>query len=339
VLWTYPKADTAGWATVDTSGLYAWKQMFNDPADWENGAFGRNATGHPDYGWGRYNDQTHDVVGDSLFIIKLRDGSFRKLCIIRKNSVNNIYYFRSAELNGTGQQDITVNCNNYPAKDFIGFSLETNLVVDYQPDKAAWDVVFTKYMSVQSNGQPYPVTGVLNNEGTKSKKFHPVSLDYIDFSPGAWDSTRSSVGWEWKFIDTNYVYHIVDSTVYFVRSQNAEVYKIVFSKFAGSSTGLIVFETGKVPGLGIQGKTISVEELFIYPNPAVNHVNILYSGASAAPVMLEFYDLTGRILERRSLDTGEGNLSLKVAGLGSGIYFVKISSSEGSVIKKVLISR
>jgi hypothetical protein len=55
--------------------------------------------------------------------------------------------------------------------------------------------------------------------------------------------------------------------------------------------------------------------------------------------MLEFYDLTGRILERRSLDTGEGNLSLKVAGLGSGIYFVKISSSEGSVIKKVLISR
>lgn len=338
VLWSYPKADTAGWAIVDTSGLYTWTRMFNDPTNWEDGAFSRNAQGHPDYGWGRYNDQTHDVVGDSLFIIKLRDGSFRKLRIIRKNSVNNIYYFRVANLDGTSQQDLSVNCNNYITKDFVGFSLETNLAVDYQPVKADWDIVFTKYMSIQPGGQPYPVTGVLSNEGVKSKKFFPVSLDYVDYTIGSWDSTRSSVGWEWKYIDTNYVYHIVDSTVYFVKSLGGDIYKLVFTKFAGSSTGVIVFETAKVAGLGITGKTIS-EELSIYPNPAVNQFQVSYNRVSAEPALLELSDLAGRILERRSLESGLSQLSFDVSGLGSGIYFIRISSPEGSVSKKVMIRR
>ncbi|TRZ75770.1 MAG: T9SS C-terminal target domain-containing protein [Bacteroidetes bacterium] len=338
VLWSYPKADTAGWATVDTSGLSTWTRMFNDPSDWENGAFSRNAQGHPDYGWGKYNDQTHDIVGDSLLIIKLRDGSFRKLRIIRKNSVNNIYYFRTANLDGTGQQDLSINCNNYIAKDFIGFSLETNLAVDYQPVKADWDIVFTKYMSIQSGGQPYPVTGVLSNDVVKSKKFFPVSLDYVDYTHGDWDSTRSSVGWEWKYIDTNYVYHIVDSTVYFVKSLGGDIYKLVFSKFAGSSTGVIVFETAKVAGLGITGKTIS-GEMNIYPNPAVNQVQVSFTRASSEPALLELSDLAGRILERRSLESGFSQLSLDVSRLGRGIYFIRISSQEGSLSKKVMISR
>ncbi len=335
VLWSYPKSDTSGWATIDTSGLYSWTQMFNDPADWENGAFGRNAQGHPDYGWGRYNDQTHDVVGDSLFIIKLRDGSFKKLRIIRKNSVNNIYYFRAANLDGSAQQDLSVNCNNYLSKEFVGFSLETNLAVDYQPVKADWDFVFTKYMSIQPGGQPYPVTGVLSNDGVRSKKFHPVSLNYTDYTPGIWDSTRSSVGWEWKYIDTNYVYHIVDSTVFFIKSLDGDIYKLVFSKFAGSSTGLIDFITGKISGLGIASQKSS-GELIIYPNPAVNQVHVSYTEASSS--FLELSDLAGRILERRSLEPG-GQLSLDVSGLGSGIYFIRISSAGGDLSKKVMICR
>jgi hypothetical protein len=338
VLWSYPKADTSGWATVDTSGLSTWTQMFNDPADWENGAFSRNSKAFPDYGWGVYNQQTHDVVGDSLFIIQLRDGSFRKLRIIRKNSVNNIYYFRVANLDGSAQQDLSVNCNNYLTREFVGFSLETNLVVDYQPAKTDWDVVFTKYMSIQPDGQPYPVTGVLSNQGVRSKKFSPVSLGYGDYTIGVWDSTRSSVGWQWKYIDSNYVYHIVDSTVYFVKTLGGDIYKLVFTKFAGSSTGLIVFETEKVAGLGLPGKTIS-GELSIYPNPAVTQVNVSFTGTSSEPLVLDLSDLTGRNLERRSFGPGFSQLSLDVSGLQSGIYFIRISSAEGILIKRFMISR
>lgn len=338
VLWSYPKSDTSGWSSVDTSGLYSWTPMYNDPNDWENGAFGRNAKGYPDYGWGKYNPATHDVIGDSLFIIQLRDGSFRKLYIIRKNSVNNLYYFRVANLDGSGQQDLSVNCNDYLTKEFVGFSLETNLAVDYQPADAQWDVVFTKYMSIQPNGQPYPVTGVLSNDGVLSKNFHPVSLDYVDYSPGAWDTTRSSIGWNWKYIDTNYVYHIVDSSVYFVKPQDGDIYKMVFEKFAGGITGLIVFETAKISGLGIQGNSIS-GVLEVYPNPAVNVLKVSWLNSSTGSSVLALTDMSGRKLIQRSLQTGSGQLSLDVSGLGAGIYFITISSPEGNLSKKVLISR
>ncbi|MCX6248740.1 MAG: T9SS type A sorting domain-containing protein [Bacteroidetes bacterium] len=338
ILWSYPKADTAGWASVDTSGLYTWTPMYNDPGDWENGAFSRNATGHPDYGWGRYNDQTHDVVGDSIFIIKLRNGSFRKLEIIRKNSVNNIYYFRFAKLDGTGQQDLSLNCNTYLAREFVGYSIETNEVVEYQPNKTDWDILFTKYMSIQHNGQPYAVTGVLNRDGVKSKTFYPVSLDYVDFTRGTWDSTRSAIGWEWKYIDTNYVYHIKDSTVYFVKSSNGEVVKLVFSKFAGSSTGLIVFKTGKVPGLGIPVNQNS-GEISVYPNPATDLVHVTFTRTSVEPSILELTDISGRLVEKRLVNTDSGMVLLNVSGLGSGIYIIKLSSPEGSVIRKIMISR
>jgi hypothetical protein len=193
-------------------------------------------------------------------------------------------------------------------------------------------------MSVQPNGQPYPVTGVLSNDGVLSKNFHPVSLDYVDYGPGVWDSTRSSIGWNWKYIDTNYSYHIVDSSVYFVKTLVGDTYKLVFTKFAGGSSGLIVFETAKIAGLGIQ-VTMSPATLEVYPNPASDKVKVSFLQTSPDPVLLELADLSGRILLHRSIQPGGGPLSLDVSGLGTGIYFITLSSAAGNISKKILISR
>jgi predicted lipoprotein with Yx(FWY)xxD motif len=246
VLYTYPKADTSGWATVDTSGLSAWKPMYNDPKDWENGAFSRNAKGHPDYGWSIYNDVTHNLYGDSLFVIKLRDGSFRKLWMVKKLSSADVFEFRFANLDGTGEQNVTENISSLTATDFSGYSLETNSRVAFEPVKSSWDILFTKYMSVQPDGTPYLVTGVLSNDTVKTKKFYPVVLTYSDYSPGAWDSTRSSIGWNWKVFNmTTFTYNVVDSTVYFVKPIQGDVYKLYFTAFAGSTTGVVKFNIEK----------------------------------------------------------------------------------------------
>ena len=42
-LYTYPKADTTGWNTVDTAGISGWKILYDNEKDWEDGAFNRNA--------------------------------------------------------------------------------------------------------------------------------------------------------------------------------------------------------------------------------------------------------------------------------------------------------
>jgi len=84
-LFTYPYGDVSSWSSVDISGIDTWKPMNNSDTTWSLGAFERNALGHPDYGWGIYNMLTHDVTGDSLFIIQLADQSYRKLWIKKKN--------------------------------------------------------------------------------------------------------------------------------------------------------------------------------------------------------------------------------------------------------------
>ncbi|MCX6909508.1 MAG: DUF2339 domain-containing protein, partial [Verrucomicrobia bacterium] len=116
-LYTYPKSDTSGWATIDTTGLSSWKPMYNDPGNWENGAFSRYAKGYFDYGWCIYNDVTHNLVGDSLFVIKLRDGNFKKLWMIKKLSSLDIYLFRYANLDGSGEQYVSEDVSSLIATD------------------------------------------------------------------------------------------------------------------------------------------------------------------------------------------------------------------------------
>ncbi len=243
VLYSYPYSDTSGWANViDTSVVSGLRPMYNDPDNWENGAFSRYAKGHPDYGWGIYNDVTHNLAGDSIFIIKLRDKTFRKLWIVKKLSAQSTYVFRYAHLDGSDERTVTEVLSGLAGTDFSGYSLLTNERVAFEPAKTTWDLLFTKYMSVQQDGSPYLVTGVLSNDSVKSKRFRPVALTYSDYTPGTWDSTRSSVGWDWKKFDMNtYTYKMVDSTVYFVKQVKGDVYKLYFTGFSGTSTGVVRF--------------------------------------------------------------------------------------------------
>lgn len=343
VLYTYPKADTTGWATLDTNGLSTWAQMFNDPTDWENGAFSRNATGHPDYGWGKYNDVTHNLTGDSIFVIKLRDGSFKKLWIVKKLSAADVYIFKYANLDGSDEQIITQDLNAQIATDFYGYSLQTNEPIGFQPPKADWDILFTKYVSVQSNGSPYPVIGVLSKEDVKVKHFHPVPLTYSDFGAGTWDSTRSKIGWNWKVFDMkSFSYIVPDTNVYFVKPESGDIYKLYFTAFAGTSTGLIKFSVERAAGAGTGDLKADPIQLTIYPNPAIDRININATGATGEDLTFTLTDLTGRQLRAdrpgRMAD-GRYAYSMDVTGVQPGIYFVTVSTAATKTVTKVIITR
>ncbi len=342
VLYTYPKADTSGWGTVDTAGLSNWTRMFNDPTDWENGAFSRNAKSHPDYGWAKYNDVTHNLIGDSLYVIKLRDGSFKKLWIVKKLSGLNVFVFRYANLDGTGEQNISEDLNSLTATDFSGFSLQTNTRVAFEPVTKSWDILFTKYMSVQPDGSPYLVTGVLSNDTVGTKKFHPVSLSYDDFGAGVWDSTRSSIGWDWKVFNmTTFAYNIVDSTVYFVNPVKGDIYKLIFTAFAGSSTGVVKFDVGRSAGAGIHDPKVSDIQLTVYPNPASSRIYFNVTGNTGKDLLFTLTDLTGRQLraDRPGKADGLNAYSMDVTGVQPGTYFVTVSNAATKTVTKVTISR
>ncbi|MEI7980764.1 MAG: T9SS type A sorting domain-containing protein, partial [Bacteroidota bacterium] len=341
VLYTYPYADTTGWATVDTAGLSTWKPMYNDPADWENGAFSRNATGHPDYGWGKYNDVTHNLVGDSLFIIKLRDGSFKKFWIVKKLSAADIYSFRYANLDGSNENSVKQDLSGFTGEDFYGFSLVDNTPVSFEPPIAGWDLLFTKYMSVQPNGTPYLVTGVLCNKNAASEKFHPVPFVFSDFGAGIWDSTRSSVGWDWKVFDMNtFTYRIVDSTVYFIKGMNGDIHKLYFTGFAGSTTGVITFVKSRAAAAGVNDLAGNSTDIKVYPNPATDRIIINITGKTGEELSLILTDLSGRQLRADRpgrLADGPNVFSMDVTGVQPGVYFVTVLTAATKTVTKVII--
>jgi hypothetical protein len=340
-LYAYPKSDKSGWAAVDTSGLSGWTKMYNSISDWETGAFVQNQKGHPDYGWGKYNSVSHNVVGDSLFIIKLRDGSFRKLWIVEKFSSNNMFDIRVAKLDNSADNTIQIDCNPYAANNFVGYSIETDQIVDYEPVASTeWDILFTKYMGINNN-QPYPVVGVLSNYHTKVKKYEPVAPDFIP-SEQPTDSTRSTIGYDWKtFSNATFTYVVTDSMAYFVQSKNGEIRKLVLTQFAGSSTGRIVFNTQLITSLtGISEKDKSGFNAAVYPNPVNDVMNLVLNPGKSKLAVVSILDMSGRTVLNKHFDVQAENLStlkIPVSSLPSGMYVVKIQSGTNVISRKVVV--
>ncbi len=332
-LYTYPKADTAGWASIDTTGLSTWPQMFNDPNDWENGAFSRNAKGHPDYGWGIYNQQTHNLTGDSIFIIQLRDGSFKKLWIKMKHSSADTYDFRYANLDGSNNQDVSLNLTTHQGVDFYGYDLENNLEKSFQPDKASWDILFTKYKGINT-GQPYTVTGVLSNDGLKVKRVPGVPQSFNNWWQNDWDSTRSVIGYDWKIYNAGYV--VDDSLVFFVLNPTGDIYKLYFTKFEGSATGKVVFNIGQVSRVGIPVQNLVDSGLSVFPNPAADKITISNKDFQQGD-LFTLMNLSGQvILQKKPSGT---QTSIDVSNITPGIYFIRLVSSKGTTSKKIIITR
>jgi len=339
-LYTYPKADTSGWATVNISEIATWTKMYNSPTDWETGAFCVNQKDHPDYGWCIYNS-LHNLVGDSLFVIKLRDGSYRKLWIKEKFSSNNIFEFRFANIDGSGDNSVSLDCNPYTAKNFVGYSLSTNSIVDFEPAPAAqWDILFTKYMGL-SGTTPYPLTGVLSNYGVKANKFKPVPLSFIDYTSAPIYVTRSFIGADWKTYNFSAnKYDVIDSLVYFVQDKGGNINKLIFKDF-DMNTGRIVLEKGVISITGSNEAEKSGFNAAIYPNPVNDVMNLVINPGKSKLAVVSILDMSGRMVLNKKYEIQAEDLStlqIPVSDLPSGMYMVKIQAGGKVISRKVIVN-
>jgi hypothetical protein len=331
-LYTYPTAAADGWDSFDTTGMKGWTKMYNDASDWENGAFNRNQKGHPDYGWGVYSMTSHDVIGDSLYLIKTPDGVYRKLNIIRKYSTLNKYEIRFSLLNGQQDQTVMLEVNPQNDRAFMAYSF-TNGIVDREPVAASWDILFTKYIASVQN-TPYPVVGVLLNPNVQAARAAHTDPGFTDWSGLDFETGDDIIGYDWKYFDMNsFQYIMEDSLMYFVKAQQGGVYKLVFNSFAGSSTGISTFTSTLLSTLGIP--TNDVAKGFVYPNPATNLLNLKLSGTTFSGTT-GLYDLSGRLLREWKLD-GTGSMKLDVSSFQPGNYILKTNNNGILSTNKVML--
>jgi len=345
-VYTYPLGDTADWETVDTTGMI-WTPMYNSLETFDEGALSANALGHPDYGWGIYNELSHNITGDSLFVIKTLAGVYKKLAIIKRGSMANTWEFKFANLDSTDEQSVLLNSGEYNSKNFVYYSLDNNAILDREPPTANWDMLFTKYTGMIQMGPgapvPYPVSGILTNDDhVVVQEVREEGLDqatFVEYQDTAFSSNISLIGSDWKSFNMGEGKYEIDTTVvYFLKKYeetesngmkaagtDSTYYKIYFTGF-DMSMGLYTFIQEKLTAVSTRNPGV-IQMLQVYPNPASEYINVVfdYTGETA----IQIIDMTGRTVQSTIHNAGGfTSLSLDIARLNPGLFFLRVNTGD-----------
>lgn len=237
--------DTGVWySPVDTTGMSSWTKLNNSLETWDVGAFSGNMGGGFDFGWGIYDHVSKNVNGAAVYLIRLQDGTLKKIFIRQKNGFENTVYFLYANTDGSDEQSVALANNPYNDKEYVYYSLSDNMLVDREPIKENWDLLFTKYFDTQIH---YIVTGVMTKPGVSVAEVSGVAVASADTTMAQFSSSLSAIGYDWKEYDmmTNQ-YTLADDLSYFVKTVSGQVYQIYFTHFEGGTTGVIGFSKKQI---------------------------------------------------------------------------------------------
>jgi hypothetical protein len=78
-------------------------------------------------------------------------------------------------------------------------------------------------------------------------------------------------------------------------------------------------------------------DLYVYPNPAQDYINIKCSQLANNSAMFTIFDLTGKELIEKQIPAGKYATQIDVRHLGSGIYYVQLIMEDKTITKKLII--
>ncbi len=299
-------------------------QLRNSNEDWDIGAFVSNSSGGLNYGWGNYNTYDNSIIGSKIYVINY--SGFQKK--IKINSlILGVYNFTIANLDGTDEQEINVDVNNYIDKKFIYYSLITNQIIDREPQLNQWDLLFTKYEE-DLNQDPtnplyYNVTGVLTNDNLVAEYNGSID-DVLLFTNLDTTRTINTIGYDWK--EYNGSYSMVPNKTFYVTDLNEQdVYKINFQTFEGGVSGNCSFTLGF--NQEFNNSTLfdtSFSNINIFPNPIKNGV-ISINSAINDNFNFTILNSKGIIVMEGKVDSGS---QLNLTHCPKGIYFIKLESNN-----------
>jgi hypothetical protein len=84
-----------------------------------------------------------------------------------------------------------------------------------------------------------------------------------------------------------------------------------------------------------------VSGVSVYPNPAVNEINVDFNSNIAFNGTVKLMDLSGKTLIQKSINALEGmnNISFETSNVVNGIYLVVMSSNKGQFSQKVIVNK
>jgi hypothetical protein len=345
-LWGYPKANKTGWATVDTNGLSTWPERYNSDSSWSWGAMGNyiDPSNPWDVDWGIYDINTHEIYGDSLYIIKLGNGDYKKLMIV--SLIKGNFIFKYANLDGSNEQSVTIKKTDYADKNFAYYSIKNATALNPEPNNDEWDLLFTRYQTIYEDlgNFPYVLTGVLSNKGVTVAECREIAdpANYKNWQAHGYETPIDEIGSDWKVYDMqSSSYEIEDSLVYFVKTQDEAVWQLIFTDFVPTG-GEFHFLKQKLAAAHINdanGKNSAT--IALAPNPASgNHVNLVYNFSAAQTTATVYVcDMAGRIVHTAPLEKVAGfhQYIIPTGNLTAGTYMVAVDADNGRANQKLIV--
>lgn len=323
-----PNADASQYSNVDTTGWQAWTKLHDADSIMDEGALNSNrGAGIFDFGWGVYNSVSHDVVGDSLYLIQLPNGELKKFVVVNLDR-DTAYNIKYSNIDNSNLQNLHISKRNYIGKNFVYLNLQTNTVLDKEPVSANWDLLFTKYAARDVvSGEAIAKVGVLANKNRSIGKAtgSDAALTYYNGTPS---TMMNAIGWNWNTFDSQSgTYTVQSELAYFIRDANGMDYKIVLTDYEGPSTGIIRFNKADNTATGISN--VEAINVSAYPNPVNNSLTILADATTTASIN----DLNGRVID--TITINEGSNTYATSTLANGIYI--LSLGNGQAVKKLVV--
>lgn len=331
--------DTSEWNDVLAADPDNWTPIHNSEETWVVGALNHgNDLDLPEgvnMGWGNYDQATHFIMGTRIYAILFPDNSWKKLLI--RSLISNVYTFTVANLDGTDSHTGTLNKQLYPNRNFAYFSLGTNAIMDREPPRTSWDLLFTKYTSFVPTA--YGVAGVLQNKGVTALQVNDVPTDEAIWTDAGFSANMNVLGADWKNLNAEFQYEIVGDTTYFVKDVPGNIWKIVFTGYGGGATGDISFNQEMVSSVGISEQGTAQGSVLVYPNPVTDGQAQVMLDLPAANSVARVFNATGQqMLEQQW--SGHNGLSIRtldVHGLAKGIYLLRIDTDRSNTTAKLVI--
>ena len=172
-------------------------------------------------------------TGEPLGVKKFQINSFD----IDKNT----YFIKYANLDNSEYKEATLKKN--PDYNFLYFSFLEQDLIDHEPLKDSWDIVFTRYSTRVDNILQYSVVGVLNNQSKNiSVAIDSTNLTFTNSISSQFISTLNflknldAIGYSWKNYPyssnpTSGTYKIITNRTYFIKEGSSKFYKLKFYEY------------------------------------------------------------------------------------------------------------
>lgn len=350
----------------DTAGkVSAALALENQPMTWDDGAFNQNVSGPMNYGWGDYNETTHWISGNKVYLLLNKSGAYQVWIEEYRAALapaDRLWKFHVAKIDGTEADDYDFTPGTeYGNKLFAYFDVATRQFINREPDMDNWHLLATRYPDAyhDTSATWSSTTGIVSNINVKVASLAnvvPGDADSTDALTATYSNNKNVIGGKYKNIDYTASppgWFVYDSLSYFVKitkgTDSGDIWQVYFDYFPAGTSGdvKIGLQKRKIYNYVAPNPTSVTEVSTVFnnvvlaPNPAVGGIANLLIDAKhdLKQVSIMVTDVTGRAVLKATTDIKPGfvRVPLNVSAFRAGTYIVNLSGEGFHTSHKLIV--